>query len=117
MRGAPEQLTLMPTTSLGVMKRAQASSSRASPVRPSCRGDHLLDEFAIDLVPSRVDGFSEWTRTTWPGYGPGMPGLAAGLKGRHHCYRPGRHGPREQRRGGGDLEEESSIHGGECIVR
>src|SRR5688572_6574884 len=81
MLGAPEQFTLTPTTSLGVIKRAQQSRSSLSPVSARIPSESMLrttcgSTFAVASSMQR----GEATLTTWPRYGPGMPGLAAGLK-------------------------------------
>ena len=82
MRGAPEQLTLMPTTSFGEIKRAQASASRASPVRLRMPLEIIcLTSSRFTRSVSVSMDRSEWMRTTWPGYRPGMPGVSAALYG------------------------------------
>src|SRR5439155_24800228 len=77
--GWPPQLTLMPTTSLGAKKRRHASGTVAVPVsahRPRAIISRTTLSFAALLVVST--DFSDFTETTWPGDGPGMPGTAAG---------------------------------------
>ncbi len=78
MRGAPEQFTLMPTTSLGETKRAHASSIvfRVSGERAHSGRQHPARRRLGRLcrIAASIEA-SEWTRTTCPRYGPGMPGL------------------------------------------
>ena len=79
MPGAPEQLTLIPMTSAGVMKRAQASRTSASPVNarmPCAIISRTMAGSGFSVVVSIH--FSACTEATFPGYGPGMPGCAAG---------------------------------------
>ncbi len=80
MAGAPEQLTLIPTTSRGETKRAQASSARWSPVSERIPSASIRFTTARSAFPDFASNeFSACTRTTRPGYGPGMPGWAAAL--------------------------------------
>src|SRR5688500_15001144 len=80
MFGAPEQLILIPTTSLGVTKRAQESRSSLSPVSARIPSRSILRTTAgstFPVVSSMLE--AECTLTTWPRYGPGIPGAGEGL--------------------------------------
>src|ERR1035438_1459521 len=79
--GAPEQLTLMPTVSLGAKNEFHESRASVDPVRPrmpwaimSCTTGTLILLVAVSIDCSAL------TRTTDPEYFPGMPGDAAGWK-------------------------------------
>ena len=78
--GAPEQLTLMPTKSCALKKRAQLSRGSLSPVSvvmPRAIIACTVGTSTFSVASSMHRG--ECTVTTRPGYGPGMPGCAAGL--------------------------------------
>src|SRR4051794_7111145 len=78
--GAPEQFTLMPTTSEALKNRCHASAGLGSPVS-------VVIPFEIISRITAGSGFAlfssmergECTETTLPGYGPGMPGRSDGL--------------------------------------
>ena len=78
--GYPPQFTLIPTTSAGAKKRRQASAVvRAPGQRPHALRHHFaarLASLAVLVVVSTH--LSDFTVTTRPGNGPGMPGVAAG---------------------------------------
>ena len=84
MPGAPEQFTLMPTTSAGVKKRAQLSRASVSPVsaRMPCAIISRTVGTSTFSDAASID-FSACTCATLPGYGPGMPGCADRLKPAH----------------------------------
>ena len=69
----------MPTTSEGSKKRRQASGVVAAPVRarmPRAIISRTTSSFASPVDVSTL--LSDFTAITRPGYGPGMPGTAAG---------------------------------------
>ena len=77
--GAPEQFTLMPTTSLGEKKLAQASRSLFVFVSDCIPVDSILRMTASSTRSvSGSMAASECRRVTAPRYGPGIPGLDAG---------------------------------------
>jgi hypothetical protein len=70
---------LIPTTSAGVKNRRQASPVVLAPV--SARIPCAIISRTTSPLAAPVDvstDLSDFTRTTRPGYGPGMPGTAAG---------------------------------------
>src|ERR1044071_6821819 len=78
--GWPPQLTLMPTTSAGTKKRRHASGAVFAPVSAQ-RPRAIISATTLSssaLLAVSTD-FSDFTATTRPGYGLGMPGTAAGL--------------------------------------
>ena len=78
--GPPTPLTLMPTTSWALKNRAQLSRTSLSPVRvvmPRVIMARTVGASAVSVATSMH--FGEWTVTTRPGYGPGMPGFGTGL--------------------------------------
>src|SRR5436190_13198910 len=78
--GAPEQLILMPTKSLELKKRAQLSRGSLSPV--SVVIPRAIICWTVGTSTFSVSSsmhFGEWTVTTRPGYGPGIPDCADGL--------------------------------------
>ena len=78
--GKPPQLTLMPTTSAGTKKRRQASGVVLAPVSarmPLAIISRTTVSFACPVDMSTL--FSDLTDTTRPGYGPGIPGVFAGV--------------------------------------
>jgi hypothetical protein len=77
--GYPPQFTLMPTRSAGSKKRRHASGVVAAPVSvrmPRAIISRTASSFAAPVEIST--DFADVTDTTRPGYGPGMPGDAAG---------------------------------------
>ena len=68
MLGAPEQFTLMPTTSDGVKKRAQESRASLSPVSVRMPLEIISRTVGTSTlsVPVSIDR-SACTATTWPG--------------------------------------------------
>src|SRR5260370_7368707 len=77
--GYPPQLTLIPTTSEGSKNRRHASGVALAPVsarRPRAIISRTASSFARPVEVSTH--FSDLTDTTRPGYGPGIPGVAAG---------------------------------------
>src|SRR5579872_88702 len=78
--GAPEQFTLIPTTSDGAKSLRQPSRAAASPVSDAMPRRTISATTAASTFS--VCGSMElaaFTDTTAPGYGPGMPGWAVGL--------------------------------------
>ena len=70
----------MPTKSCALKKRAQLSRASLSPV--SVVMPRAIISLTVGTSTFSVTSsmhFGEWTVTTRPGYGPGMPGCAAGL--------------------------------------
>src|SRR5882757_10563226 len=79
--GAPEQLTLIPTVSLGEMKWDQASWSPVAPVSSRMpRESILFTALALMLFEAASTARSLRTRTARPGYGPGKPIFPDGWK-------------------------------------
>src|SRR5689334_19331688 len=73
--GAPEQFSFTPTKSLALKNPPHASRSDFAPVSERMPRDIIsrtvgTSTFAVVLSMH----FSECTRTTLPGYGPGIPG-------------------------------------------
>src|SRR6476646_7634933 len=78
--GAPEQLILMPTKSCALKNRAQLSRGSLSPV--SVVMPRAIMVCTVGTSTFSVDSsmhLGEWTVTTRPGYGPGIPDCGDGL--------------------------------------
>jgi hypothetical protein len=75
----PPQLTLMPTTSDGSKKRRRAADVVLAPVRAHALRQHLPHDRVVGLPVEVSTHLADFTDTTRPGYGPGIPGVAAGV--------------------------------------
>src|ERR1039458_1550758 len=80
-------------------------------------GEHLLDQFPIHLAGACVDRVLGMDSDHLARITPGHPGLRGGFISADHAIRWVVCRAGEQRGGGSDLQEDSSIHGGECIPR
>src|SRR5262245_61237590 len=77
--GYPPQFTLMPTLSVGSKKRRHASVVVAAPVNARMPRAIISRTIASSAAPVDVSTLlSDFTDTTCPGNGPGMPGFFAG---------------------------------------